>query len=489
MVKNLSHTLAYSLVALQEMNLAFKFPTLFWDCACLITDSGGVDDQNDELFEEENEEVVDIYESEDFEEYEYEDAPDGKTKIKKKRTRSTDYKKIATAIGKIKQSGVKIVPPNINKSSYTFTPDVENNQIIFGLSGILNVGEDIIIDTIKNRPYTSIKDYIEKVKPKKQSVISLIKGGAFDELMDRKICMGWYIWETCDKKINITLQNMGGLIKYDLLPKDTEEQITARRVYEFNRYLKSICKKDSNTYILDERAINFLTEIDCSHLVLENFELNAKSWDKVYQKWMDIIRSWINENKESILNEINSIVFLENWNKYAKGSYSAWEMEALCFYYHEHELANLDMKKYGISNFYSLPETPEVERVLKKGDKEINLFKLNRICGTCIAKDKAKATVSILTTDGVVNVKFRKEYFSLFDKQVSEVNADGTKTIKEKSWFNRGNMILITGIRSEDNFIAKKYSSTPVHQLYKINSINSDGTIEITSERYQNEEI
>ena len=121
MVKNLSHTLAYSLVALQEMNLAFKFPTLFWDCACLITDSGGVDDQNDELFEEENEEVVDIYESEDFEEYEYEDAPDGKTKIKKKRTRSTDYKKIATAIGKIKQSGVKIVPPNINKSSYTFT--------------------------------------------------------------------------------------------------------------------------------------------------------------------------------------------------------------------------------------------------------------------------------------------------------------------------------------------------------------------------------
>ena len=41
MVKNKSHTLAYSLIALQEMNLAYNFPIVFWNCACLITDSGG----------------------------------------------------------------------------------------------------------------------------------------------------------------------------------------------------------------------------------------------------------------------------------------------------------------------------------------------------------------------------------------------------------------------------------------------------------------
>ena len=33
---NASHTLAYSLIALQEMNLAFKYPIIFWNCACLI---------------------------------------------------------------------------------------------------------------------------------------------------------------------------------------------------------------------------------------------------------------------------------------------------------------------------------------------------------------------------------------------------------------------------------------------------------------------
>ena len=38
---NRSHCLAYSLVALQEMNLAYKYPIMFWNCACLISDAGG----------------------------------------------------------------------------------------------------------------------------------------------------------------------------------------------------------------------------------------------------------------------------------------------------------------------------------------------------------------------------------------------------------------------------------------------------------------
>ena len=43
---NRSHCLAYSLVALQEMNLAFKYPIVFWNCACLITDSGGSNNED-----------------------------------------------------------------------------------------------------------------------------------------------------------------------------------------------------------------------------------------------------------------------------------------------------------------------------------------------------------------------------------------------------------------------------------------------------------
>ena len=477
---NRSHCLAYSLVALQEMNLAFKYPIIFWNCACLIADSGGAEED-----EEKVEEIVDIYEKEDFEEYEYIDSPDKKTKIKKKRVRSTNYKKIAIAIGKMKQANINIEPPDINNSSYTFTPDAKNNQILFGLSGILNVGEEVIVNTIANRPYISPRDFINKVKPNKQAMISLIKAGAFDEMIDRRLCMAWYIWEVCDKKKRITLQNLPGLIKYNMLPSNTEDEKMAKRVYEFNRYLKLLCKFNNELYKIDERALNFLLEIGNEELVIDNEYIKIKAWDKVYQAWMNIYRKWIEENREQILLDLNSHIFKEDWEKYAKGSLSSWEMEVLCFYYHDHELKNLNSEKYGISDYFTLPEKPEVERSFYKGGKIVNLFKLTKIAGTCIAKDKAKATVAILTTSGVVNVRFSKDYFALFDKQISQKNPDGTKSVVEKSWFNKGNMIMVQGVRIDDQFMSKKYASTGGHQLYKIESIDKNGNIKLKDERPQ----
>ena len=309
-------------------------------------------------------------------------------------------------------------------------------------------------------------------------------------MMERKKVMAWYLWETCDKKKRLTLQNMGGLIKYSLLPEETEEQIMARRVYEFNRYLKAICKYNATDYRLDERAINFLAELGADELIqaeYNNFYLKVKTWDKVYQKWMDIFRAWIAENKDTILQELNEKIFLDDWNKYAKGNISSWEMEVLCFYYHEHELANVNNNKYGFVNFFELSEEPEVERSFTKGGKEVRLYKLHKICGTCIAKNKTKSTVTLLTPDGVVEVKFRKEYFTLFDKQISERGADGIKHVVEKSWFNRGSMIVVMGIRNGDNFVSKKYNSVGGHQLYKIDRIDKNGDLVLRNTRYKGE--
>lgn len=446
---SLNHSLPYSFVGIQTIYLSMTFNSIYWNTACLIVNSGATDEEAGG---------------------------------------STDYGKIAKAIGDIQAAGIKVSLANINKSKFGFAPDVENNQILFGLKGMLNVGDDVVAAIIANRPYNSIKDFYLKVKPGKQAMISLIKGGAFDEMEDRKFAMAWYLWETCDKKKRLTLQNMGGLIKYNLLPEDTENQIIARRVYEFNRYLKAICKGNSEFYKLDERAIKFLIELGYDDMILsldDSMILKIKTWDKTYQEWMDVFRSWISENKEEILNKLNTAIFQEEWEKYAAGSISAWEMEVLCFYYHDHELSEVNHDKYGFSDFFSLPEEPEIDRTFTKCGKDIHIFKLHRICGTCIAKNKIKSTVTLLTTTGVVNVKFRKEYFSLFDKQISERQADGTKKIVEKSWFNRGNMIVVTGIRSGDDFVSKKYASTGGHQLYKIDKILSNQELTLKDSRYQ----
>ena len=483
-----NHSLPYSFVGIQMVFLATNFNPIYWNTACLIVNSGSLEEED-----EEEEEIVSIYEPEDFSEYEYEDLP-GRSEKKKKKRAATDYGKIAKAIGDIQASGIKVSLVDINSSGFGFSPDIANNQILFGLKGMLNVGDDVVNLIIENRPYASPKDFLYKVKPGKQAMISLIKGGAFDNMMERKEVMVWYVWETCDKKKRITLQNMGGLIKYGMLPEDTEERVMARRVYEFNRYLKSCCKTSASAthYLVnDDRSMNFLAELESEYLLEidknNNKYLNMKNWDKVYQYWMDIFRNWIAEDKDRILQTLNEKIFLDDWIKYASGNYSSWEMEVLCFYYHRHELADVNQLKYGFADFTKLPFDPEVEYTFKRGGRDIPIYKLTKLCGTCIAKNKTKSTVTLLTTTGVVELKFRKEYFTLFDKQISERGNDGVKHIVEKSWFNRGSMIVVMGMRSEDNFIVKKYASSVGHQLYKIDEIMPDGNLILKSERYKGE--
>ena len=443
------HALAYSFIGYQTAYIGTKFNPIYWNTACLTVNSGSIGGG------------------------------------------STDYKKMAKALGDIMSEGIKVSLVDINKSALGFEPDIENNQILFGLKSMLNVGDDVIERTISMRPYDSPKDYLQKVKPNKQAMVSLIKGGAFDQMEDRKLVMAWYIWETCDKKKRLTLQNLPGLIKHGLLPEETELQITARRIFEFNRYLKKVCIDPSKTYYnIDNRAMNFLLEMDYESIIVNGNKVMVKDWEKIYQKWMDVFRKWISENKEQILEKLNDKIFKEDWEKYASGTISSWEMEVLCFYYHEHELAKLDMRKYGYVNFYDLPENPVVvSSVRTRNGHTIKKFQLYTICGTCIAKDKVRSTVTLLTTNGVVDVKFRKEYFALFDKQISALGADGVKHIIEKSWFNRGNMIVVQGVRMDDAFIPKKYANTGMsHQLYRIIEISEDGRdIVLQSTRAQGE--
>lgn len=442
---NLSHTLAYSIIGLQEMNLCFRYPIIFWNCACLITDSGAA-----------------------------------------KENESADYNKIAIAIGKMKKNGIKIIPPDVNKSEAIFAPDVDNNCIYYGFKSLVSVGDDVISQIISNRPFVSVPDFLNRVKLKKPAVLSLIKSGAFDSLEPNRMeLMGWYIWRTCDKKKRLTLQNMRKLILEDLVPSSLEHE---RAVFEFNRYLKAVCKFDAENYKLDERALSFIENnyLDLFSIVNYDKILNIKQWDKIYQKEMDNLREWLKKDGEEVLFKLNEKIFKEDWDKYIKRpNYSSWEMESACLYFHEHELKNINNGKYGLRDFETLPVEPRVAKSFEKGGRTINMFELSKIIGTVIAKDKNKNIISLLTRGGtVVTIKFPKAYYSIYDKQISVMGEDGKKKVIEKSWFTKGNMLVINGMRRGDNdFVAKKYASQGGHTLYRVSEIDDFGNIMITSER------
>ena len=482
---NLSHTLAYSLIALQEMNLAYKFPIMFWNCACLISDAGGAEGNEEQ---EETEGFVEetIYDNNDFEDFveeEEDDEDDEEIEVvadkKKKKTKSTNYGKIASAIGKIKSSGVNVAPPDINKSTYTFSPDVENNTIRYGLSGITKVGEELVKSIMDGRPYTSFDDFTKRIKINKPQMVNLIKSGAFDCFGDRMQIMHKYVDGISDVKKRITLQNMKMLIDFGLIPDDYDLE---RRVYNFNKYLKKM-KLDGEFFGLDDIAFEFYSKhFDIDKLLPceeseSGFKIRQSAWEVYYQRHMDIIRPFVQKHAAELLISVNNRLTEETWNKYCLGSMSKWEMDSVSFYSHEHELSELDMERYELTDFFDLPEDPVIDRVIPIKGKQVPILKLFRICGTVLDRDKAKKTVTLLTTSGVVTVKIFGGVFAQYDKQISERGADGKKHVIEKSMFSRGNKIIVIGVRDGDAFRAKKYSKTPFHLVEQIVEVEKNGTM------------
>ena len=447
------HSLAYSFIGVQTIYLATNWNPIYWNTACLIVNSASLESEED-------------------------DDDDGNTKDK-----STDYSKLAKAIGDITSRGIKVSLIDINKSGFSFEPDEPNNEILFGLKGVNKIGGPVIDQIISGRPYTGIIDFMNRCPLNKTQMVSLIKSGAFDKIDNKwasEICkenpryaiMAYYVSLVCDPKKRLTLQNFNGLLKSGLVPGELNKQ---KQVFVFNKFLKDN-KKVGKYYVFDEGSLNFYSQYyDLNELDVINgitCILQTK-WDKIYQKEMDEARNWLKENQDEVLNQYNNLLFNETWNKYATGNVSAWEMESLCFYYHEHELANIDKHKYGIVNFSTLSYEPEVNYFFKRASRDIPIFKLYKIAGTIISKNNTKASVVILTTDGVVNVKFTKEYYAMYNRQISEVQADGSKKVLEKGWFSRGTKIMVTGYRREDTFVAKTYKATSTHQLYRI--INVEG--------------
>ena len=489
---NASHTLAYSLIGLQEMNLAYRFPLIFWNCACLISDSGGaeIEEEEEDIFVE-NIEYTDcieefIEESEDEEE----EIEEVKTTSKKKKARTANFGKIATAIGKMKAVGVEVAPPDINKSGYTFSPEVKTNTIRYGLSGITRIGEEIIQNILSNRPYSTVQDFLSKVKVTKPQMVNLIKSGAFDSFGDREEVMKKYIASISSPKTRLTLQNMRMLIDNNYIPPHLDFQI---RLFNFNKYLKNF--KYENKYLLNDIALNFFDKnFDVDELIVMNnseyqYAILQTKWDKIYKKGMDPVRDFLKSHQEELLKEVNEGLVKELWNKYCSGNISKWEMDSVSYYSHDHELKNVDCARYNFSDYSYLSENPEIDRIIEIKGKKIPLFKLHRIIGTVLDKDKNKKTVTILTTSGVVTVKIYGGVYSHYDRQISRKDPKtGKKKVIEKSWFSRGNKIIVTGIRQEDGFLAKKYKNTPYHLVELIEKIKDDGSILIRSERVEEEE-
>lgn len=478
------------------MNLAYKYPIVYWNTANLIVDSGGiqyVDSENDEenVLEVELAPDDDIEENIEDDEEELEEWEEAHQVVinneedkKKKKQKNIDYGRVAFIIGKLDNYGIKVSPPDINKSSFTFTPIPQDNIILYGLRGIARISSEKITQIMESRPYLSLNDFLFKNKNlNKIQISNLIKSGAFDviENKPREEIMHDYLDSIADKKQRLTLQNMQMLINKELIP---DEMSFYAKLFLFNKFLKT-CKVGLD-YELNNSAIDFISKNFDADIIDNGTMINQKVWDKVYTKAMDPMRNYLKQHTDEMLDKLNQALYDEVANKYGAGNISKWEMDSISFYSHEHELA---CAASHYDDFFTLPEEPEIEYSFQSNNgQEIKVYKLHKIIGTVIDKDKMHNTVTLLTPTGVVLVKIYKNQFAMYDKQLSQKGADGKKHVIEPSWFKRGNKLMIQGIRRGENFIPKKFKRSIYPVISKIIEVKNDGELVFQYERAEVEE-
>ena len=354
---------------------------------------------------------------------------------------TANYDKIARAIGDIQKHGVSVSTIDVNKSGETFEPDEENNVILYGMRALNGVGGEVTQQIIANRPYHNVTEFVEKNNPNKSVMISLIKAGAFDEFHDRVTCMRWYLTKCSEPKKKITLANFQGLIDKGLVD---DNMAFCKRLYVFNKSLRSRCRHNDFYRVTGCYMAFYEQFFDTDELEIVDGEtmISQKKWQKMYTKAMEPAKKWILEDQDEILKAFNNSLFQEQWSTYAQGTILTWEMDALGFYSHSHELASVDVRQYGVSNFEDLPENDYRSRA--------------RIQGTVIAKNDMKSTVTLLTPEcGVVDVKLNRDAYAIYNRRISRVNADGTKTCIEEGWFSKGTLLFVDGYRRNNMFVAR----------------------------------
>lgn len=214
---NKSHSVAYSLVAVQTAYLKYYYPEEYM--ANLIS---SVMDQSSKLY---------LY------------------------------------VNETKALGIEVLPPDVNKSFAEFS--VEEGKIIFGLSGIKNVGSNLIDSIVKARKkdgkFTNFKDFLQRVDEidsrslNKKGIESLIKAGAFDSLTyTRSSLMAIYEKAISAVSDNRKINVKGQLNLLDGLSDKPKEDVRIQEINEFPKKTKLKLEKEVLGFYISDHPLSDL---------------------------------------------------------------------------------------------------------------------------------------------------------------------------------------------------------------------------------------
>lgn len=177
--------------------------------------------------------------------------------------------KISQYIGECERMGIKMLPPNINKSYKNFS--VEEDKVRFGLAAVKNVGsslvESITKERDKNGPYPNFTEFVRRIEragiqSNKRAVESLIKVGAFSDLGTNRASLISSFEKTMDSVHRSAKNNIQG--QMNLLEGMNEEIIPQSHILpEYSKEkLLEMEKELTGLYISGHPLNDYSQDID-----------------------------------------------------------------------------------------------------------------------------------------------------------------------------------------------------------------------------------
>ncbi|MCW6701286.1 DNA polymerase III subunit alpha [Anaerococcus sp. NML200537] len=173
--------------------------------------------------------------------------------------------KLYLYVSETKRLGIEVLAPDINKSYGPF--EVADKKIIFGLSGIKNLGANLIAAIIKARDaggeFINFKNFLERVEDvdsralNKKGIDSLIKAGAFDSLgYTRSSLMAIYEKAIAtvhdNNKINVT----GQINLLDMAGDVDTRDIDMPNIAEYPKNIKLKLEKEVLGFYISEHPLS-----------------------------------------------------------------------------------------------------------------------------------------------------------------------------------------------------------------------------------------
>lgn len=143
---------------------------------------------------------------------------------------------VLRAKNEIRKLGIRIVPPDINKSEATYTI-VDNNTVMTGFDSLKYIGKDAIPEILAKRPFRNFEDFLSKVdgrKVKAPAVKALAASGCLDSFGMTRKQMFLYASDF-KKKLQVWLKkNKDGGFNYPW-PNEKDDWTTPQK-YALERY-------------------------------------------------------------------------------------------------------------------------------------------------------------------------------------------------------------------------------------------------------------